>query len=374
MPSSSAELVWVFGSDQPSFCGAAFDDLRRRFPAGVLFGCSTAGEVLDERVFDDSVAVTAVSFERSSTRIQCAKTPLASKAESFAAGAALAHSLEREGLRHIFVLADGIECNGSDLVRGLRSVLPQHVTLSGGLAGDGTRFGQTFVMANDRPASHMAACVGLYGDDLELGFGSMGGWDPFGPLRRVTRAEGNVLFELDGQPALSLYRAYLGEAARDLPASGLLFPLSIRTQASSRPVVRTIVGINPDDASLTFVGDVPQGSIAQLMKANFDRLIDGASDAALSASSSAPSSATKTRSEASMLESVDLAILVSCVGRKLVLKQRTEEEVEAVRAVLGPKPFMTGFYSYGEICSEGRQGDCDLHNQTMTVTTFRERA
>jgi hypothetical protein len=193
-----------------------------------------------------------------------------------------------------------------------------------------------------------------------VGFGSLGGWDPFGPERLVTRSKGNILYEMDGRSALDLYKTYLGEHAQGLPATGLLFPLCLRTSERPTPFVRTILGIDEEERSMTFAGDVPEGAYARLMKANFDRLIDGATGAA------------RTSMEALGSSSPDLAILISCVGRKLVLKQRVEEEVEGVREVLGERPALTGFYSYGEISPFGPRTHCELHNQTMTITTFSE--
>jgi hypothetical protein len=125
-------------------------------------------------------------------------------------------------------------------------------------------------------------------------------------------------------------------------------------------VVRTILAVSEADQSMTFAGDVPEGSYAQLMKANFDRLIDGAVGAARASQRSLTGT------------SPDLAILISCVGRKLVLKQRIEEEVEGVRDVVGEHTVLTGFYSYGEISPFAAGASCELHNQTMTITTFRE--
>jgi hypothetical protein len=179
--------------------------------------------------------------------------------------------------------------------------------------------------------------------------------------RRITRAESNVLFELDGEPALDLYKRYLGEHASSLPASGLLFPLSIRTGSEDMtPVVRTILSVDERARTMTFAGDVPVGYRARLMRANFERLLDGASGAAR---------ATQDRLGQG---SPELAILISCVGRKLVLRQRIEEEVEAVRDVLGPTTWLSGFYSYGEISPFTPSARCELHNQTMTITTLSE--
>jgi hypothetical protein len=202
--------------------------------------------------------------------------------------------------------------------------------------------------------------VGLYGPGLLVGFGSLGGWDAFGPERLVTRSAANVLYELDGRSALELYKTYLGPYAKDLPASGLLFPLSIRTEMDQTPIVRTILAVDEEARSMTFAGDVPMGTYARFMKANFDRLIDGAMGAA------------RTSHEAIGAAECDLAILVSCVGRKLALGQRIEEEVEGVREVLGNGPVLAGFYSYGEISPFVPSAKCELHNQTMTITTLRE--
>jgi len=217
------------------------------------------------------------------------------------------------------------------------------------------------VIWRGRPERGSIVACGLYGSRIHVGYASLGGWDPFGPERLITRSEHNVLYELDGRSALSLYKQYLGEHAADLPASGLLFPLSLRTSPDATPVVRTILGINEDDQSMTFAGDVPTGAYARLMKANFDRLIDGAAGAA------------RVSQQALGGNAPDLALLISCVGRKMVLQQRIEEEVEGVRDVVGPRTVLTGFYSYGEISPFTPSARCELHNQTMTITTLSER-
>jgi hypothetical protein len=280
---------------------------------------------------------------------------------SFQAGVKLAESLNKDELVHVFVLSDGLGVNGSDLAKGLQDTLPKNVSVTGGLAGDGSNFKETLVFSNgSRPEKDLVAALGFSGKRLRVGYGSAGGWDSFGPERLITRSKGNVLYQLDGRSALDLIKNYLGEHAKGLPAAGLLFPLSIRMGSGETELVRTILSVNEEEQSLTYAGDIPQGKYGRLMKANFDRLIDGAVNAA------------KMCRPESGGSSPDLAILISCVGRKLVLKQRIEEEVEGVREVLGEKTCLTGFYSYGEICPSRAGGKCDLHNQTMTVTTFSE--
>lgn len=354
---AEAQLILLFGGTTVIASTDWCDEVRRAYPNAHWFGCSTAGEIAGTRVYEDSLVATAVHFEH--TRMEVAQTRVSGTSDSFEAGQRLAERLPADGLVHVLVISDGQSVNGSELVRGLTQKLPPGVNLTGGLAGDGPRFERTLVFADKTPAENTISALGLYGDALRVGWGSLGGWDPFGPERVITKADANVLYELDGKPALELYKTYLGEHASGLPATGLLFPLSIRR--GDKTLVRTILGVDEKTQSLTFAGDVPVGTVAQLMKANFERLIDGAHGAA------------STSYQAIGSETPDLAILISCVGRRLVLQQRTEEEVEGVRDVLGEGAVLAGFYSYGEICPSAPDANCELHNQTMTITTFAER-
>ena len=352
-------LVLVFGASSFHDDPTAITELQAHFEQATLAGCSTAGEVLGADVGDESLSVAVARFDQ--TRLKLAVAPVMSTLGSESAGAELGAQLEGDDLRGVLVLSDGLQVNGTDLVRGLTSAVGADVSITGGLAGDGSRFERTWVVTGDRaPASGVIAAIGFYGSKVQIGHGSRGGWDPFGPERVITRAEGNVLFELDGKPALALYKEYLGDRASGLPATGLLFPLAIRSeQDSEKSLVRTILAVDEETQSMTFAGDVPEGWHARLMKANFDRLIEGAATAAVAARGDDENAVST------------LAIAVSCVGRRLVLGERTEEEVEATLDCLPEGTDMVGFYSYGEI-SPFSDGTCDLHNQTMTLTTIKE--
>lgn len=353
-----AGLALVFGATTLMRDEALFHDIRTHYPKALVIGCSTAGEICDTRVRDGSLSVSAIGFEH--TRLDFAETRIGTDG-SRAAGERLARKLDQPGLAHVLVLSDGLQVNGTELVIGLRENLPHGVAVTGGLAGDGGCFNQTLVCVQGMGEEGRIAAVGFYGDRLKIGYGSLGGWDPFGPERLITRSCGNVLYELDGQSALGLYKRYLGEHAAGLPATGLLFPLALRSGAEQGDgLVRTILSIDEQAQSMTFAGDMPEGSYARLMKANFDRLVDGAIAAATAGFQSLGGTGPQ------------LAILISCVGRKLVLKQRVEEEVEGVRNVFGTGTALTGFYSYGEIAPHLPLGRCELHNQTMTITAFAE--
>jgi len=356
--SRAAHLVLAFGSREALERTGLPQELRTRYPAALIFGCSTSGEILGTTVADDTLTLAAVTFR--SITVRGAIVPLDSVNGCREAGARLGEALRAPGLSHLLVLSDGLAVNGTLLVEGIASAIPANVTVTGGLAGDAARFQKTLVMLDREVRSRAVAAVGFYGPGLRVGCGSLGGWDSFGPERRITRSDGSTLFELDGKPALDLYCEYLGPQAAGLPATGLLFPLSLKLPGSEQPVVRTLLSVNESDRSLTFAGDMPMGAYARLMSANFDRLVGGA----IGAAESARISPTGVPAE--------LAILISCVGRKLVLKQRIEEEVEGVRDVLGDGPTLVGFYSYGEISPFTPGSRCELHNQTMTITTLRE--
>ncbi|HYE87938.1 MAG TPA: FIST N-terminal domain-containing protein [Vicinamibacterales bacterium] len=354
---SGAQLVLVFGDRAALTTDGFASSLKSRWPAAATIGCSTAGQILGTEVFDEGAIATAIEFQH--TRVKVA-TAHVTAAESSKAGGMLAEALAGPDLVHLLVISEGLDINGEALVRGIGETQRSSVSVTGGLSADGEHFHETCVLVNGEARKNTVAAIGLYGDRLKVGYGSLGGWDPFGPERQITKSDGNVLYELDGQSALALYKRYLGDHAADLPASGLLFPLSLRTRDVSAPVVRTILSVNEADQSLTFAGDVPAGGYVRLMKANFDRLIDGAVGAG--------------RVSAEALGTpVDLALLISCVGRRMVLRQRVEEEVEGVRDIVGADAAITGFYSYGEISPFTPKARCELHNQTMTVTTLSER-
>lgn len=330
--------------------------LHSLFPEAEMIGCTTGGEISGTSVMDDQLVATLVSFD--SSWVRGGVVSILDYRNSEDAAKALMEQIPIKGLRHIFVLADGVLTNGSEVVRGLNANLPINIPVTGGLAGDGTDFNQSFTIYNGKVESSTITAVGFYGDKLSIGYGSSGGWLPFGPERLITSSVGNTMFELDGKSALDLYKEYLGKHADNLPASGLLFPLSIVTDQDTEAVVRTIKSVDEDQHSLSFAGDVPKGSYARLMRAMPDELIDGAEEAAI-----------RTRKGC---DSPDLCILISCVGRKEVLKQLTEEETEIVHEQFGSTPQMAGFYSYGEIAPFKEGHKAILHNQTMTITAFTE--
>jgi hypothetical protein len=357
---ADAQLVLYFGAREQIASGDRFAELQRRYRKAVVAGCSTGGQIFAGDVSDDLVAAVAFRFAR--TEIAVVEKSLEESPSSFAAGASLAAGLMRPDLKCIFVLSDGIHVNGSDLVAGILSAIGPGVTVTGGLAGDGTRFSETVVGAGRPPMPKQVIAIGFYGSAIAIGNGSAGGWDEFGPKRRISKSLNNVLFALDDEPALDLYERYLGDEASGLPGTALLYPLLVADPAHpAHGVVRTVLGINRDERSMTFAGNIPQGWSAQLMYGHFDRLAEGAASAARQVSSAARNG-----------NSEEVAVLVSCIGRRILMGQSIVDEIAQVEANIGTGVRKIGFYSYGEISPHSVSGVCDLHNQTMTVTTIAE--
>jgi hypothetical protein len=359
-PGSGRGFVLAFGAREVIEAGAALADVARARGDLPLLVASTSGEIAGMDVSDGKLVVTVVRFD--TVRVVARRVPIGPNDSSHAVGKALAASLpasvEGAGLRHVMVLSDGLAVNGTALVDGMSAALPDGCAITGGLAGDAGRFERTLVGLDGNVGSGQVVALGLYGGALVVGYGSLGGWDAFGPERRADNSDGNVLRTLDGEVALDVYKRYLGEHAAGLPGSALRFPLAVTAPGAGRAVVRTILAVDEATGAMTFAGDIPVGSRVRLMKANHERLVEGAEEAGRLA----------------MRPGARLALLISCVGRKLVMGQRTEEEVEAVAAALGAGGVVAGFYSYGELCPVDAMSACELHNQTMTVTTFGEAA
>ncbi|QWX84755.1 FIST C-terminal domain-containing protein [Cellulophaga sp. HaHaR_3_176] len=351
-------LVFVFGNryllEEPNI----YKDINKIFPDGDIILGSTAGEILGNNVYDETVSVTAIEFEKSSFIIH-SKNVKNYDGNFQKLGEDLSSEFPKNSLKHLFIVSEGSTVNGSTLIDGLEKNLSKNILISGGLCGDDARFEKTLASYNSLPKEGEVVAIGFYGEALEITCANYGGWTTFGPERTITKSKDNILYELDDKPALDLYKKYLGDKANELPQAALLYPLNLRLKGSNETLVRTILNIDENNNTMILAGDVPEGSTVQLMMSSVDDIAEGASKAAFYAM--------KNRTK-----KPELSLLVSCVGRKLVMDQRTEDEIEEVIEVIGKQSVTAGFYSYGELSPFAGQNDCKLHNQTMTLTLISE--
>jgi hypothetical protein len=354
------DLIIIFGAITFFESSELADKIKSLAPNTSIVGCSTAGEIAKDQVHNNSCIVTAINFEH--TQTQAATTVITGMPDSFGAGQRLGKLLSPEGLKGVFILGTGVEINGSALVDGLQANLPKGVAISGGLAADAGAFKQTWTIGPNGSSDKQIVAIGFYGEHIQLSYGTFAGWEPFGPARRVTRCDQNVLFELDGERALDIYKRYLGEYAKDLPGSGLLFPFEmLGSEREKSGIFRTILAVDETQGSLTLAGDIDPNGYLKLMHSSTDKLVEGAETAAKTA-----------LDRHGKVNGSALAILVSCIGRKLVMGDRIDEEVEAVASILGQNTCITGYYSNGEIAGTEFLSECRLHNQTMTITWISE--
>ena len=352
-------LVLIFADRTLIETGLAIDAIRQRFPAAQVVVGSTAGEIFSNQKKMGSAVAAALHFDHTTIKTSCRN--ISETSDSFALGKMLAEEMPVDGLKYVYLLTDGNQVNGSQLIQGINQGLPPEVLVTGGMAGDGDRFQSTLTGLNDRVGEGYVVLVGFYGDRLQVGYGTRGGWLYLGPDRTITASTNNVLYEIDGQPALDLYKRYLGSFADELPGSALLFPLALlQENPDDVPLVRTILSINEADKSMVFAGDVPQGARVRLMRAGLQELVDAAGEVGKQASSS-------------LIQKPAFALTMNCVGRRLVLGHRADEEIESILSGLSPDTPMIGFYSYGEFSPMNQNGiTCDLHNQTVVLTIFQE--
>lgn len=354
---SGSTLILVFGETSLLEHPEPISELRSRFPNSHMLGCSTSGQFIEELISDRGLVATIMRFEHGSLKTK--QVRLSDGLDSKQAGAELGRALAGPGLRGVFVLSDGTKTNGSLLAEGLRSTLPGDMMISGGLAGDGERFEQTWVCCDGAPERGAIAAVGLYGDTVSLWHGCQGGWEVFGPERIVTRSVANVLYELDGKPALTVYEDYLGDVAKEMPAAALRYPLALKRPDETDEVIRTVLGVSREDKTMTFAGDIPEGCSVQLMCSTSERLVHGAQ------------CAIEMVPKKAFDEQSSVCVSISCVGRRMILRHHAEDELEIIASNLPEDVPQIGFYSYGEL-SPVSDLACELHNQTMTLTVFNE--
>lgn len=354
----TANLILGFGSKRLVAEGHLNKYLTEKYPSAEIVLSSTAGEIAYNSVYDDSAVIIIISFEK--TVIKTASLNIDDFNDSFELGKSIVQQFDTQGLTSILILSDGLLVNGSQLVTGMEAANQGKVLITGGLAGDGTQFDNTLVGLNGTPKIGTVAAVGFYGDQIDVRSSSVSGWDVFGPERVVTKANGTNVYEIDNSSAVELYKIYLGPYIDDKTNTILLFPLALKLPGHSQYIARSILSVSHEKNCMIFSGDIPEGSAVRFMKANFVKLIDAADQAAKEITSDDAS------------YSPELAILISCVGRRIILGKQVEEEVGVVSDYFTDKTAIVGFYSYGEISPQMNIGPCQLHNQTMTITTFNE--
>jgi hypothetical protein len=354
----TAGLVLAFGPRRKILEEGIYSTIKARYPKAIVLILSTSFEVVVSKISASRIVVTAIQFDK--TKLRSTSLQVSSKSDSRMAGKMICDQLRGDDLKHILLFSDGYDINGDDLVDGLNEELPQGVMVSGGFAGSDAEDPTTYVGLNQEPKTRNIAAIGFYGHDLKVANGVESGWDEFGPTKIVTESDGNVVYSLDGENVLEVYRRYLGKSKEaDFAMSIQHFPLCILKPDGSK-IVRSVFRVDEKRNALVYSGNVPKDSKVRFMIANVDRLIDGAVNAA------------ERINEQCKADRPELVLVVSCVGRSVLLLERTEEEIELACETIGKDIMYSGFYSNGELSPATGSKLCSLHNQTISITSYSE--
>ena len=324
-----------------------------------LIGCTTAGEISSDGFSTDSAVLGGmvsdqINFEMVSV------TAISQNSEK--AGRELAAGFS-DSVRYVQLFSDGITGDGSAILRGMTSSFNGNLPVSGGTSGDGGNFLKTYQFLGDEVLSDAAVAIGFCGD-FKLGTGVRSGWTPIGLPKKVTRAAGNVLYELNGESALSVYERFLGKHAEQLPAVGVEYPLGIIGQfedldGTDHLLLRATMSVDREKGVINFAGEIPEGAMVYLTCGDRNAILDATEAAARTAIEDYGTAANPA-----------VVFFYSCMARKTVLGLRTKEEIERVQRHFSATVPVLGFYTYGEYCRVRRNGPSLLHNETATLAVI----
>lgn len=360
------ELIIVFASvkyDQEKVLAG----IRQISGSAPLIGCSDAGEIITEGSKERGVAVMAIVSDKIDF---ITASGGAINGQPKQAGKKLAQDLKsktKNKLKCLMMLSDVLTGNGADIVRGAQEELGDEILLFGGAAGDDFAFKKTFVYLNDRALESSLAGVGLAGE-FAIGIGVRHGWEPIGLPLKVTKSAGAVVQEINNKPAIKVYEDYFGKQAEEmkkepLAKMAITYPLGMKIKASDEFLVRDPITVDAQGA-ITCAAEVPVGAEINLMIGSKEEAIAAAKKAAGIAKEQLQGTA-------------PAAILMfNCIARCKLFGRYANDEIKAIKSVLGEDVPLIGFYTYGEIAPFGISGKyrkAYFHNETAVVIAIGEK-
>jgi len=349
---------WLFaspGKGLKSLVKGVFESAGTR----ILTGCTTAGEISTAGFSTGSAVLGGIASDCIGFEIVSAHDI---SRDSEQAGRDLAEAFS-DSVRYVQLFSDGITGDGTAILKGMSDTFSKVIPVSGGTSGDGGKFLKTWQFKGDRVFTDAAMAIGFTGD-FKLGTGFRSGWAPIGLPKKVTRAAGNILYELNGESALNVYERFLGKHAKNLPAVGVEYPLGLIGQfkdhtGNDHLLLRATMSVNREEGSICFAGEIPDGAMVYLTCGDRTSLLDATEEAVRMAMADLGRTARP-----------HLVFIYSCMARKILLGLRTKEEFERVRSQFDPAVSVLGFYTYGEYCRVKRDGPSLLHNETATLAVI----
>jgi hypothetical protein len=319
--------------------------VRSVFNSTPVVGGSTAGEITPEGPKSHSCIVLAVAYDDLAvgvgTGTEVEKSP---RLAGYRAAQEVMRQFTGKTRSGLLLFGDGLLTGYTDVLRGVQEIFGTSSLVTGGLMGDDLRFTATYQYAQDQVLSR--AVVGLLlGGSCTIGVGIEHGFAPISKPRRVTKAKANILYELDGQPASSVYEEYFGPSVRETAQQGglnrglIAYPLGIQMDSTGQFLLRNVMAFG-NQGSLACSGEVTEESWVQLMIGSKDLVLEAATLAAKEA--------------IQPLQSVWFALVFDSVARKQLLGRDATMEIACIRQVIGPSVPLVGCYTYGEQAPLGK--------------------
>jgi len=322
-----------------------------------IFGASTGDNFIDEEVESGAAALMLLDINPSYFRLEIKECEIEGVKESASQiGKRAAELFTRPAF---LVISGGLTIDGDEILEGFESVCGKDTTIFGGLAADALKMQRTYVFTNDTFTDKGLLALVLNGEKISLNGVAVGGWRPVGMDRVITKSEGNVVYTIDDEPALSFVKRYAGLKDVDTD-NGLNFMLASNFQLQlqrqdKHPVMRTPMRANTNDGSIVFAGSLPQGSKVKLsLLPGFD-VIEATQAEFVKYKNEQPEA--------------DALIVFSCAGRQITLGPYASEEINGIKNIWNAP--LAGFFCYGEI---GRvvSGQHEFHNMTCSLAILKE--
>jgi hypothetical protein len=354
---SASTLILLCTSNPTPALTPALAQIRSHYARSPILTFAGTAPMHAGHLHPGELTFAATTFARAT--LSSASAPLRNISDSCNAGKFLGLQLAKPGLRAVILTSTTSIINADALIEGLYAEL-----------GSTTLFGALAPTPHISPAhtnEHATvSAVGLFGDSLRIGTGVRLGLEPFGPPRHINISNGTIITQIDGRPALEVYKRLLGPKAAQLPGAALLFPLVIKVPGGL--LTRAVTQIDESTGSIHTTAPIPQGTYVHLARAEFDSLINASSEAAWEAAQGTDDLTGVGSSGGS--RGACLGLTLACSGRHLLLGQRADEEASAAMLALPRGSAHLGCYT-GAVIAPYLHSTHTL-SQAIGMLTLRE--
>ena len=323
------------------------ETLVRLLPNACIIGTTTSGEIIEGKAKMHTTVLAFSLFEHTKIRTYASKIYKSSEETANALISQFCTVEEKPRVAISFV--DGLHINGEAFIDTLGKY-HESLIIAGGLSGDNANFQQTVVFTEKEILPSGAVVALLYNEHLQVATKASFGWESVGKSMMVTRAEGNIIYEIDGECAVDIYGKYLGEdIARNLPQIGVEFPLIVKKHGMEIP--RAPLS-KSSDGSLVFAGSIHTGDKVTFGYGNLQAILQYGQSVY----------------EDHQVQKSESIFVYSCMARLQLLGENVNDELLPLQSICN----VTGFFTYGEFYVESVNHKCELLNETMTILALSE--